>query len=166
MTAFFDAFRFARKKPTKNSSSEESITTAIQNNRYTELMKGYPYEESRDEPQPTFGPPFGSFNQLNEALPEGEDGLLQHLGELRNDVLGPPLVDTVEPAYTITDDYVIFTRDCGSFLESTKLYSKALKMKTELFYTNSVRFAAERNKRCGRYPIYVPLPTRVRCQHN
>lgn len=140
MTTFFEAFRFARKKPTQNDHSEESI----QINKYHELMKGYPYEESKDEPQPTFGP---THYQLKEALPLDEDELLRHLGEVRTEVPGPPLVDITEPAYTITGDYVNFARDCSSFSEATKLCAKALKMKTEVFYTNSVDFAAKRNKR-------------------
>lgn len=143
MATFFDAFRFARKKPAQGDYSEGSTTT-IQINKYHELMKGHLYEESRDEPQPTFGP---TIKPLKEALPQDEDGLLQHLGEVRSEVLGPPPVDITEPAYTITGDYVTFARDFSSFSESTKLYAKALKMKTELFYTNSVDFAAERNKR-------------------
>lgn len=143
MTTFFEAFRFARKKPAQNDHSEESTTT-IKINKYHELMKGYPYEESRDGPQPTFGP---ALNQLKEALPQDEDELLRHLGEVRTEVLGPPPVDITEPVYTITGDYVTFTRDYSFFSESTKLCFKALKMKTELFYTNSVDFAAKRNKR-------------------
>lgn len=146
MAAFFDALRFVRKKPTRNHPAEESAIH--ESNGYTNLVKGHPYEEmSQGEPRPTFGSPLESPDRSKTALPQAEDELSRHPVEIRSQDLAPSRVGTIDNAYVINDGYVNFSRDCSSISESTKLKAKALKMKTELFYTNSVVFAAERNQR-------------------
>lgn len=157
MTAFFDAFRFSRKKQTQVDLSDESIPV----DGYTGLIKGFPYESmSSNETQPAFGSPLHSFLTLDDSLPEMEYGLLQHLVEQRRSEKEFGLKDDpTEPPYVITGDYVTIARDPGSYLESTKLHAKTLKMKTELFYNNSVGFAAERNKRCNTSIFLFRYPT-------
>lgn len=146
MTAFFDSLRFVRKKPTRNHPTEGSAIH--ESDVYTNLIKGHPYEEmSQGEPRPTFGSPLEGLRRPKTALPQAERELSSHLVEISNQDLESSRAGAIDNAYVINDGYVNFTRDCGSISESTKLKAKALKMKTELFYTNSVFFAAERNKR-------------------
>lgn len=56
---------------------------------------------------------------------------------------------------TVQNDYVVFNRDDSSFSSSTKERAKALKLKVELHYNQSVAHAVERNQRCGRCPRSV-----------
>lgn len=137
MMAFFDALGFVRKKPTKNPT-EESTLNIHERKGYTNQMKSYPYEEmSQGQPRPTFGSLLESPHRPKTALPQDEDELLRHLVESSNRGLKPRATDN--------DDYV--TRDYSSISESTKLKAKALVMRAQLFYGNSVTFAVKRNQR-------------------
>lgn len=50
-------------------------------------------------------------------------------------------------AGTVKDDYVVFQRDDSPFTSSTRERAKALKVKVELHYNQSVGYAVERNQR-------------------
>lgn len=138
MMAFFDALGFVRKKPTKSHPTKELTPSIHESNGYTNPMKSYPYEEmSQGEPRPTFGSLLESPHRPKTALPQHEDELLRHLVESSNQDLKPRATDN--------DDYV--TRDYSSISESTKLKAKALVMRAQLFYGNSVIFAVKRKER-------------------
>jgi len=56
----------------------------------------------------------------------------------------------------LNNDYVIFNRDDSLFSASTKERAKALKLKVELHYNQSVNHAVERNQRSG-YPAHAAV---------
>jgi protein-serine/threonine kinase len=54
---------------------------------------------------------------------------------------------TQQASGSLNNDYVIFNRDDSMFSSSTKERAKALKLKVELHYNQSVAHAVERNQR-------------------
>jgi protein-serine/threonine kinase len=61
----------------------------------------------------------------------------------------PRTSGSTQASGSLRDDYVVFNRDDSLFQPSTKERAKALKLKVELHYNQSVAHAVERNQRSG-----------------
>ena len=59
----------------------------------------------------------------------------------------PRTSGSTQASGSLRDDYVVFNRDDSLFQPSTKERAKALKLKVELHYNQSVAHAVERNQR-------------------
>ncbi|CAZ86148.1 unnamed protein product [Tuber melanosporum] len=59
----------------------------------------------------------------------------------------PRTSGSLQASGSLKDDYVVFLRDDSTFSSSTRERAKALKVKVELHYNQSVAYAVERNQR-------------------
>ncbi|KAI5839870.1 kinase-like domain-containing protein [Morchella snyderi] len=59
----------------------------------------------------------------------------------------PRTSGSLQAGGAVKDDYVVFQRDDSTFTSSTRERAKALKVKVELHYNQSVGYAVERNQR-------------------
>ncbi|KAG0634024.1 kinase-like domain-containing protein [Tuber brumale] len=59
----------------------------------------------------------------------------------------PRTSGSLQASGSLKDDYVVFPRDDSTFSSSTRERAKALKVKVELHYNQSVAYAVERNQR-------------------
>ncbi|RPA99356.1 kinase-like protein [Choiromyces venosus 120613-1] len=59
----------------------------------------------------------------------------------------PRTAGSLQASGSLKDDYVVFPRDDSTFSSSTRERAKALKVKVELHYNQSVAYAVERNQR-------------------
>lgn len=77
----------------------------------------------------------------------------QHLNARQNNPPGSPqgqrprTAGSLQASGSLKDDYVVFPRDDSGFSSSTRERAKALKVKVELHYNQSVGYAVERNQR-------------------
>lgn len=131
----------------------------------TQQQQQHPYSNSQQQQQQQ--PQYSQQYQQQYSNSYDANGLAhqlqnQHLNASR---AGNPPGSPQRPrtsgslqAGTVKDDYVVFQRDDSPFTSSTRERAKALKVKVELHYNQSVGYAVERNQRYVDCYSYPPSP--------
>ncbi|KAA8909194.1 kinase-like domain-containing protein [Sphaerosporella brunnea] len=119
-------------------------------------QQGYPQQQQQFPPQGFANQPQAqqyqqfqqqqNFQQQQQYAGGYDANGLAH--QLQNQHLSRPRTSgSTQASGSLNNDYIIFSRDDSMFSSSTKERAKALKLKVELHYNQSVAHAVERNQR-------------------
>lgn len=114
---------------------------------------GAAYQQTYGNPQQQQQQQYPYSNSYAQQQQQQQDaaGLAQQLQNQHLRSPGSPqrprTSGSLQASGTVKDDYVVFHRDDSPFTSSTRERAKALKVKVELHYNQSVGYAVERNQR-------------------